>query len=214
MVALRDSAVTLLLLVALASPVGAQVRVSVRATGVATAGGPAPAELVLGNVLQTDVADVFAEIQFEPELLSLDFDNCTISEDIESSHVLEGDAASDAVQLDVVSNPQPAILPAGALVTCVFDVLPGVPAGTAGLTLANVRAVDPEGGDVDVIGLDGFILIAEGTPVPTRTVGPTFTVRSASAPSDCSVVPPGQAHPLGSWLLLGGAALLLVRRCR
>jgi hypothetical protein len=176
------------------------------------AGGPAAAELVLGNVLQTDVAEVFAEIRFEPDVLALDFGDCTITESIQASHVLEGGVTTDEVALEVLSTPAPAVLPPGPLVTCVFDVLPGVPAGTTALTLINPRAVNPQGVDVDVLTLDGFILIVEGTPVPTRTVGPTVTVRSASAPSDCSVVPPGQADPSGSWLLLGGTVLLLIRK--
>lgn len=183
--------------------------------GAGVTGGTVAVALQLGNVLNRDVVEAFADLRFDADLLSVDFDNCLIAPEIQSTHVLEGEAGAGRVQLSVLSEPEPVILPPCVLTTCVFDIALGITAGTvATITFADAGAVGPGNNPLEVSTLPGIVIISVNTPVPTptRTVGPTFTVRSASAPSDCSVAPAGQAHPLGSWLLLGGATLLFIRR--
>jgi hypothetical protein len=83
-------------------------------------------------------------------------------------------------------------------------------------TALPVGAVGSDDDPVDVTTSRDDVAIAVDTPVPspTPTIGPTFTVRSASAPNDCSLVPPGQADPRGRWLILAGAAFVMIRRRR
>jgi hypothetical protein len=176
---LAPGVAALLLLVALSSArAGAQTPQLIITGGPGIPGGTATATLSLAGDTANAASSADVDINFPNNVLSFSppvTQNCMIASRLSTTHEVAGhlNPAGDTVILSIIVQGTPVQIPHlgdGPLATCNFGVLPGVPTGTAALTLQNAALFDNMGNPIDVTAVNGSIVISEATPTPTVTV--------------------------------------------
>jgi hypothetical protein len=185
----------MLLLAALSSArAGAQTRQLIITGGPGVPGGTATATLSLAGDTANLASSADVDINFPNTVLSFTpplTQNCMIASRLSTTHEVAGhlNSAGDTLILSIIVQGTPVQIPHlgdGPLASCNFGVLPGVPTGTAALTLQNAALFDNLGNPLDVTAVNGSIVVSEATPTPTVT--PTHLASPTATPT---------THPTG-----------------
>src|SRR5262245_48549673 len=167
-----------LLLLTAAAPVRAIPDLSV-VGGSGVAGSTVAATIALSDDnFDNQAASADVDLVFPPDQLTFTppvTENCTIDPRIASTHEIAGRLeGGNTLILSILVSDTPTVIPRlgnGPLASCNFRINPGVPAGTAALTIENPGLFNDNGDPIDVNTTNGSIQIVTQGP-PTATVTP------------------------------------------
>jgi len=156
-------------------------------------GSGVPGSTVAATIaLADDLGDVAAsadvDVTFPPNLVTFMgpvSENCTIDPRIASTHEVGGHLSGNSLILSIFVSDTPVEIPHlgnGPLASCDFRINPGVPAGTAALTLENPGLFDENGNPLNVQTVDGAIIIVTPGP-PTATATPSRAATPTRTPT-------------------------------
>jgi hypothetical protein len=154
--------------------------------GTGVPGSTVAATIALSDDLGDVAASADVDVTFPPGQVTFMgpvSENCTIDPRLAATHEVGGHLSGNSLILSIFVSDTPQEIPHlgnGPLASCDFRINPGVPAGTAALTLENPGLFDENGNPLNVQTVDGAIIIVE--PQPTPTVTPSRPATPTNSP--------------------------------